>query len=149
MPTFHAVVWMDRREAHVLMFDREHVESESIKSRSHHKATGGHVGSHQLMHGRGPAAGGSHSPEGGHDSADENFYHEVAQALQGVREILVAGPAQAKDEFRAHCQRHDKDIASAIVDVVSADHPSDRQLVAMARQYFLKHDQKAGDPTQR
>ena len=37
----------------------------------------------------------------------------------------------------------------AIVDVVNSDHPSDAQLVAMARQYFLKFDQKAADPTQR
>ena len=50
MSTFHAIVWLDRSEAHVIMFDREHVETQKIKSRSHHKATGGHVGSHQGMH---------------------------------------------------------------------------------------------------
>ena len=37
MSTFHAVVWMDSHEAHVLMFDREHVESQRIKTRSHHR----------------------------------------------------------------------------------------------------------------
>jgi len=26
------------------------------------------------------------------------------------------------------------------------DHPSDRQLVALARQYFLRHDRMAGTP---
>ena len=40
MTTFHAVVWMDHQEAHVLMFDREHVEAHRIKSRSHHKHQG-------------------------------------------------------------------------------------------------------------
>ena len=40
MSTFHAVVWMDHQEAHVLMFDREHVESQRVKSRSHHKHQG-------------------------------------------------------------------------------------------------------------
>jgi stalled ribosome rescue protein Dom34 len=148
MSTFHAVVWLDRREAHVLMFDREHIESERIKSRSHHKSKGGHVGSHHDMHGRGASVSGSHSPEGGHNSSDENFYHEVAQALAGVHEVLVTGPAQAKDEFRAHCKRHDPAVDKAIVDVVSSDHPSDGQLVAMARQYFHKYDLNAGDPTQ-
>jgi hypothetical protein len=149
MSTFHAIVWIDRREAHVVMFDREHIESERIKSRSHHKATGGHAGTHHQMHGRGPSVSGGHSPEGGHSSSDEDFYHEVAQALNGVHEILVTGPAQAKDEFRAHCKRHDKAVDAAIVDVVSSDHPSDGQLVAMARQYFLKFDQKAADPSVR
>jgi hypothetical protein len=147
MTTYHAVAWIDRREAHVLMFDREHVESERIASRSHHVATGGHVGSHSLKHGRGASASGHHSPGGGHDQADEAFYHSVAQALAGVREILVTGPAQAKTEFRAHCARHDKAVDQAIVDVVACDHPSDAQMVAMARQYFLKYDRMAGTPT--
>lgn len=147
MTTFHAVVWIDRREAHVLMFDREHVESERIKSRSHHKATGGHVGSHELKHGHGPATSGGHSPEGGHNTGDEDFYHKVAQALVGVHEILVVGPAEAKNEFRAHCKHHDKAVNDAIVDVVGCDHPTDPQLVAMAKKYFLKYDQNAADPS--
>lgn len=144
MSTYHAIVWLDRSEAHVIMFDREHVESERIKSRSQHKATGGHVGSHQGMHGRGDSASGHHSPQGGHASHDETYYHSVAEALKGVHEILVTGPAQAKDEFKAHCERHDKDIAKAIIGVISSDHPSDGQLVAMAKQYFLKHDKMQG-----
>lgn len=149
MTTFHAVVWIDHSEAHVVMFDREHVEAQRIKSRSHHKARGGHVGSHQLKHGRGPAASGSHTPQGGHATVDDEFYHEVAEALTGVHEILVTGPAQAKTEFRAHCHRHDPAVDKAIVDVVTSDHPSDGQLVAMARQYFLKYDQTTADPSQR
>lgn len=144
MSTYHAIVWLDRSEAHVIMFDREHVEAQRIKSRSHHKATGGHVGSHQGMHGRGDSASGHHSAQGGHASHDDNFYHSVAEALKGVHEILVTGPAQAKDEFKAHCERHDKDIAKAIVGVISSDHPSDGQLVALAKEHFLKHDRMQG-----
>jgi stalled ribosome rescue protein Dom34 len=144
MSTYHAIVWLDRSEAHVIMFDREHVEAQKIKSRSQHKATGGHVGSHQGMHGRGDSASGHHSAQGGHASSDETFYHSVAEALKGVHEILVTGPAQAKDEFKAHCAHHDKDIDKAIIGVISSDHPSDGQLVAMAKQYFLKHDKMQG-----
>lgn len=147
MSTFHAVVWLDHTEAHIAMFDREHVEAQRIKSRSHHKPTGGHVGSHQGRHGRGDSASGSHSPEGGHASSDETFYHEVAVALTGVHEILLTGPAQAKDEFRAHCKRHDKAVDKAIVGVQTCDHPSDAQVVALARQFFLKHDRMEGDPS--
>lgn len=146
MSTNHAIVWIDHSEAHVVMFDRAHVEAQRIKSRSTHKPTGGHVGSHQGMHGRGDSASGHHSAQGGHASHDEDFYHSVAEALKGVHEILVTGPAQAKNEFRAHCQRHDKTIDKAIVDVVNSDHPSDGQLVAMAKQYFLKYDKLQGKP---
>lgn len=144
MSTFHAIVWLDRSEAHVIMFDREHVEAQRIKSRSQHKSTGGHVGSHRDMHGRGDSASGHHSPQGGHASSDEEFYHSIAETLAGVHEILVTGPAQAKDEFKAHCERHDKDVAAHIVGVVPSDHPSDGQLVAMAKEYFLKYDKMQG-----
>jgi hypothetical protein len=149
MSTYHAIVWLDRAQANVIMFDREHIEAQRIKSRSQHKPTGGHVGSHHGMHGRGDSASGAHSPQGGHSTVDEDYYHAVAQALKGVHEILVTGPAQAKDEFVAHCKRHDKEIAQAVVGVVSSDHPSDGQLVAMAKQYFLKHDKMKGDPALR
>ncbi len=132
MSTFHAIVWLDRSEAHVIMFDREHVDAQKIKSRSHHKATG--------LHGRGDIVNAPHSPKAG----DEDYYHSVAAALKGVHEILVTGPAQAKDEFKAHCEHHDKDIAKAIIGVISSDHPSDGQLVALAKQYFLKHDKMNG-----
>jgi stalled ribosome rescue protein Dom34 len=146
MSTYHAIVWMDRSEAHVIMFDREHVEAQKIKSRSHHKATGGHVGSHRDMHGRGDSASGSHSAEGGHESSDEKFYHEVALALKDVHEILLTGPAQGKDEFHAHCKRHDKAVDKAIIGVVTSDHPTDPQLVALARKYFVKFDKMQGGP---
>jgi stalled ribosome rescue protein Dom34 len=148
MSTNHAIVWIDHTEAHVLMFDRAHVESQLIKSRrTFHKPKGGHVGSHQGKHGRGVEDSGKHSPAGGHSVSDEDYYHEVAQSLAGVHEILVTGPAMAKDEFRAHCKRHDKDIDKAIIDVVPSDHPSDPQLVAMAKKYFLKHDKMQGNPS--
>ena len=117
MPAFHAIVWLDRSEAHVILFDREHIAAQKIKSRSHHKATGGH------------------------SSGDESYHHSIAEALKGVHEILITGPAQAKDEFRAHCARHGQDIDKAIVGVITSDHPSDGQLAAMAKQYFLKYDQ--------
>lgn len=130
MSTYHAIVWLDRSEAHVIMFDREHIESERIKSRSTHKGPGG----------RGDIVNESHATK----NIDENYYHSIAEALKGVHEILVTGPAQAKDEFKAHCAHHDKAIDKAIVDVISSDHPSDGQLVAMAKKYFLKHDKMNG-----
>lgn len=130
MSTFHAIVWLDRSEAHVIMFDREHVDAQKIKSRSTHKSPGG----------RGDIVNESHATK----KIDDNYYHSIAEALKGVHEILVTGPAQAKDEFKAHCEHHDKDVAKAIIDVISSDHPSDGQLVAMAKQYFLKHDKMQG-----
>ena len=122
MTTFHAVVWLDNTEAHVAMFDREHMEAQRIKSRSHHK----HQGK-------------------AHDSVP--FFTEIAAAVAGAHEVLLAGPGLVRNEFRDWCESHAAALAKNIVDSVSADHPSDGQLVAMARQYFRKFDNMAADPS--
>lgn len=122
MNTFHAVVWMDHAEAHVVMFDREHTEAQRIKSRSHHK----HQGKTEDL---------------------GQFFAEIAQALAHTQEVLLAGPGLARHQFRDWCTRHHAAVASAVVDSVTADHPTDAQLVAMARQYFKKFDNMAADPS--
>jgi hypothetical protein len=118
MTTFHAVVWMDHSQAHVLMFDREHVEAQRIKAR------------HQ------------HTPKHGHVGADKDFFKQIATTM-------LTGPANAKIEFRDWCKHNAHAVDKSVVDVVNTDHPTDAQVVAMARQYFLKFDQKAVDPAQR
>ena len=122
MSTFHAVVWMDHSEAHVVMFDREHMETQRIKSRSHHK----HQGKAE-------------------DSA--SFFAEVAKALVGTHEVLLTGPGLARNQFRDWCTSHQTAVAACIVDSVTTDHPTDGQLVALARQYFKKFDNMAADPS--
>jgi stalled ribosome rescue protein Dom34 len=104
------------------MFDREHVEAQRIQSRSHHK----------------------HQGKAGDTAA---FFAEVAQALTDTHEVLVTGPGLARNEFRDWCAAHQKSIAAIIVDSIASDHPSDAQLVAMAKQYFKKYDAMAADPS--
>jgi stalled ribosome rescue protein Dom34 len=123
MSTFHAVVWLDHQEAHVVMFDREHVEAQRIQSRSHHK----------------------HQGKAGDTAA---FYAEVAKALAGAREVLLTGPGLARNELLDWCAAHQKSTAAVIVDSIASDHPSDAQLAAMAKQYFKKFDAMAADPSQ-
>ena len=36
MPLFHAVVWLDHQSAQVLQFDAAHVQSQKIKTHTHH-----------------------------------------------------------------------------------------------------------------
>ena len=122
MTTFHAVVWMDHTEAHVVMFDREHMEAQKIKSRSHHK--------HQ-----------------GKAEDQSAFFAKIAKSLVGSREVLLTGPGLARNQFREWCTGHRAAGAVNIVDSISADHPTDGQLVAQARQYFKKFDSMAADPS--
>ncbi len=121
MTTFHALVWIDQSEAHVLMFDREHMLAQRIKSRTHHKHQG---------------------------KADDSaaFFADVARALAGTHEVLLTGPGLVRTQFRDWCDSHLPAVADAVVDSIAADHPSDAQLVALARQYFRKFDAMAGDP---
>jgi hypothetical protein len=75
MTTFHAVVWIDQQEAHVLMFDREHVESQRIKSRSYHQ--------HQ-----------------GKTTDLAGLFLDVAKAWQGVHEVLLTGLGLTREHSR-------------------------------------------------
>ncbi len=121
MSTYHAVVWMDHTEAHILNFDREHVEAQKIRSRSHHK--------HQ-----------------GKQGADGTYFPSISAALAGSHEVLLTGPGAARDEFRAWVKKHHPAADKLIVDSVPSDHPTDAQVVALARKYFVRFDQMAGDP---
>jgi stalled ribosome rescue protein Dom34 len=87
MTTFHAVVWLDHQEAHVLMFDREHMQTQRIKSRTHHKHQG--------------------------KSADHvALFADIAKALHGTHEVLVTGPGKARDEFRDWVKQHDAAVVA-------------------------------------
>jgi len=122
MTTFHAVVWIDQQEAHALMFDREHVEAQRIKSRSHHK----HQGKATDLSG---------------------LFTDVAKAMQGVHEVLLTGPGKARDQFREWCLMHQPAVGKVIIDSVASDHPTDPQLLALARQYFKKFDRMGANPS--
>ena len=124
MTTFHAVVWIDHQSAQVLQFDEIHVESHRVKAHLHH------------------------TRQHGHDTRGEHaYYDQVAQALAGVQEVLVVGPGHARDEFLKHCQTHQRQIARCIVDTQPVEHPTEAQLVALARKYFARYDLMAGTPT--
>ncbi|MBL8385720.1 MAG: translational machinery protein [Burkholderiales bacterium] len=126
----HAVVWLDHSEAHVLHFNDEAAESEKVRARS----------KHQHQHHKKGSVGAGHAAE------DQHYYHEVALAVADAQEILVVGPAGAKLALIKHMQKHDPAIADKVVGVESVDHPSDGQLLAYARHYFVKVDRMRGDP---
>ena len=122
MPTYHAVVWIDHEKALVTMFDREHSETVPIRAHNHHK----------------------HQGIGRDDAA---FFKEAADALAGVHEVLLAGPGQAHEEFRVWCLQHRPEVAKTIVASMPLDHPTDKQLAALARKLFRGIDNMAINPT--
>lgn len=123
MTTFHAVVFVDHHHAQVLQFDSEHVRAEKVKAHTHHTRQ-----------------------HGSQVRSEHEFFGQVCDALQGIPEVLVTGPRTGVADFRHYVEKHRPQSAQHIVAYETVDHPTDRQLVAMARQYFLRHDRMAGTP---
>ena len=125
MSTRHAAVWLDHQEAKVFHFTPESIEQSEL-----------HV-VHHLHH---PRKAGGHA-ELHRDAAEEHpFFEAVATHLGDAEEVLVVGPAESKNEFVKFVQARHKDLAKRIVGVEAADHPTDGQIVAHARKYFLAAD---------
>jgi len=121
MSLFHAVVWLDHAQAQVLQFDAEHVQAQKVKAHTHY--TTQHGSAVRTQH---------------------EFYGELCDALQGISEVLVTGPKQGLADFRHYVEKHRTAIAKHIVGYETVDHPSENQLVALARHYFLRYDRMAG-----
>lgn len=120
----HVAVWIDHQEAHVIQFNADASESELIKTKS----------KHPHLHQKSGILGSSHT------STDQNYLHEVMLAVSGANEILVVGPGSAKLELLKHVNKHDAKVSEKIIGVETVDHPSDGQLLAYAKKYFIKAD---------
>ena len=124
MSHYHAVVWLDHSEAHVMHISPDDVEKSIVhpaRAHQHLHSKRGHVGS-------------------GKAGEDQAYYHDIATALAGAQEILIVGPAQAKLQLVKHIHAHDRSLSDKVVGVESIDHPTDAQLVAYARKYFVAKD---------
>lgn len=124
MSHYHAVVWLDHSEAHVMHISPEDVEKSVIytaKPHAHLHAKSGAVGS-------------------GRPAESKAYYHAVAESLSGAQEILVVGPAQAKLQLIKHLHAHHPAMAELVVGIETVDHPTDGQLIAYARKYFIAKD---------
>ena len=124
MSMFHAVVWIDHHNAQVLEFDAEHVKSSRIKSHHHHTAQHGST-----------------------VRTEHEFFGHVCDALAGINEVLVVGSKTGTSDFERYAKKHRSDTATRIVGFELVDHPTENQLVALARKYFVKHDRMSGIPT--
>jgi len=117
---FHAVLWLDHTEAklfHIgLSSDDEVTLHPHLPTRHlHHKANS--IGS-------------------GHAGPDKDFLEQLTSALSDAGEILIIGPAGAKTELAKYLHEKHPAIGKRIVAVEAADHPTDRQIVAYAKQHF-------------
>ena len=125
MSHYHATVWLDHKEAHVMHISPNDVEKSVLRP----------AGEHVHVHSRRGTLG------DGRQAEDQDYYHAIVEALKGAQEVLVVGPANAKLQLIKHIHAHDHDMVDKIIGVETVDHPSDGQLVAYARKYFAAADQ--------
>ena len=120
MSHYHAVVWLDHREARVFFFNRDSFEEATVDPNKPHQHLHHHHGS----------VSGKRAPE------DRDYFHRIVEALAPAQEWLILGPSTAKLELAKYIRAHDAKLALRIVGVESADHPTDGQIVAHARSFF-------------
>ena len=122
---FHAVVWIDHKEARIFEFGESGVEHHRIRppdgqgGNIHHKA--GTVGS-------------------GHSHEAKAYLTAVADALKPSHEILIVGHGQAKTELAHYIRDHMPALAPRIMGVEAIDHHSDGEVLAFARKFFEQKD---------
>ena len=123
MTLAHAVVWTDHQSAQVLQFNADTVVPRKVKSHSH--------------------------PTGQHGSAvrsEHEFFAAVCDALEGIPEVLLTGSHTAIADFRHYVDKHRPQTALRIAGYEVVDHPSENQLVALARKYFEQRGWAARAP---
>ncbi len=116
----HAAVWIDHREARVFHVSAEASDETTVRVPQH-------------VHRRHPK---SESGAKEHPDDARRFFHAVSQSLIDCSHVLVMGPATAKLELVKYADEHDHPLATRIVGSETVDHPTDGQIVALARSYF-------------
>jgi stalled ribosome rescue protein Dom34 len=120
----HVAVWIDHKEAHIFRVHPGSVEQENVVAPQHV----------QHRHPKG-AAGDKNHPDD-----EKRFFEGVAHALEGSEELLLLGPSTTKLRLLRYLEKQVPALGSKVVGIETVDHPTDRQLIAQAKAYFIHID---------
>jgi hypothetical protein len=117
MTSFHAVAFVDHQSAEILRFSSgqlvEQKLHESFKFTRQH---------------------------GSEVRTEHEFFGHVCDALSGISEVLVLGGHMGLADFKHYVQRHRAHLAPHIIDYQVVDHPTVRQMLALAHQRFMQDE---------
>ena len=120
---FHAVVWIDHKQARIFHFNVE--EADKTVIRPDHAVRDVSRGDRRT----------------GHRTAEDIAYFEqAAGALADAGAILIVGPAGEKDAFAKFLAEKHPAIRMHVEGVEKADHPTDGELLDFARRYVKAAD---------
>ena len=132
-------LWIDHKNAVIVTLQSEEATIKTIEcdiERHVHPTGGGRssspVGSQDVVS--------EHKLEGRYKHHVDHYYNDVIDYIRDADEILIFGPASAKDELKKAMNKH-KDLASRVVRVEPADKMTNNQILAKVRHYF--HNSKA------
>ena len=109
----HAVLLVDHQSAQLLQFDAAQVVEQKIHE--HPQFTRQHASGVRTEH---------------------EFFGHVCDALDGIARVLVAGGHTGIADFRHYVEKHRPATAKRIAGYQVVDHPTNNELVALARKHF-------------
>lgn len=115
------ILWVDTTKAHVF-----EINSESKV---------GQIKKHEFEHRK-------KLNKNGHDhNVNEELFKDIADHIHNCKKLLVMGPGVAKTQFRSFLDRsYAHSLAKNVVGVETCDHPTENQILAIARKFFVHYD---------
>ncbi len=120
--TQHAIVFIDHEHAKIFHVDVGDPKGAALTEAAHHTTAARHKTDGKATH-------------------DHKLFDAVIAGVKNIGEILVVGPGTAKSELMHHVEKTAKQLVPRVVGVEAVDHPTDKQLVALAKKKFKAIDQ--------
>ncbi|MEO5686815.1 MAG: hypothetical protein ABIR54_05585 [Burkholderiaceae bacterium] len=119
----HAAVWIEHHGAHVLQFDSEHVTESTVKEHVHYTRQ-----------------------HGSQVRAEHEFFGEITEALREFKSVLVVGQHAPQAAFRQYISKHRPALALHVVAWKTVDHPTEAEVLKLAREFFVQRGEMAATP---
>ena len=116
-PLFHALVHVDHHCAHIVQFGSDQVRMHKVKEQLH-----------------------LHSAHEKNERARHAFFAKVCDDLQGIAQVLVVGGHTSLADFRNYVEKHRPHAHAQLAGYQVIDHPSQNELLALARTWFSQRE---------
>jgi stalled ribosome rescue protein Dom34 len=119
MTLSHAVLWIDHHAAQLMPFDGDHAQKQQVREHAHYTRQHGSA-----------------------VRSEHEFFAEVCERIEGLDEVLVTGAHVAQGDFRHYVEKHRPATLARLVGWETVGHPTQGQLLALARQFFERRSQQ-------
>lgn len=112
------VIWIDREHAKIFKFEEDKASQKnlSVKHMEHH----------------------THRQDNfDHMRYETRLFADSAAILQNADQLLILGPGVAKHHFQNYLAEHFPILSKKVAACENSDHPTDPQLFAYAKKYFV------------